>query len=522
MKSDSSGQLAELKKTVHNFQAENEHLRKFIEIEKKIGFERNFNQLLPLIITEISEFLNADRSTLFLLDFDRMELWTKFAEDLEVDKIRIKLRMGIVGLCVLTGRLVNVSNAYEDPRFNPEIDEITGFRTESIIAAPIYFKNGNITGALELLNKKTGFFTREDERKVQERISALNQTDFAVEPGSKKTKSFIYELCEETQCERGSVFLINKNKGELYSIASIGHEGKNIRLHLNLGVAGLVAITGQALNIDNAYADPRFDRSTDEKTGYHTRCILCVPVKNHAGEVLGVIQVINKKGDGFSESDSDHLKALSSSVAISLENAMLFQEQHRQFKSILEVMAASIDAKDSLTSGHSQKVTQYAVGIAGELGFKETEIDILSMAALLHDYGKLGIDDHILKKKGKLSHEEYEEIKQHVVITRKILDKMYFTRKYRSVPKIASYHHERLDGSGYMNGLQSQDIPFMSKIIAVADVFEALTAERHYHKALSPELAFNIIEKDVGTMFDENIVTALKKYLIDHGILNLP
>ena len=160
MKSTSSGRIAELKKNVHHFQAEKEHLRKFIEIEKKIGIERGFNQLLPLIISEISEFLNADRSTLFLLDFERMELWTKFAKDLEVDKIRIKLRMGIVGLCVLTKRLVNVANAYEDPRFNPEIDEITGFKTESIIAAPIYFKNSNIIGAMELLNKNRCFYQR--------------------------------------------------------------------------------------------------------------------------------------------------------------------------------------------------------------------------------------------------------------------------------------------------------------------------------------------------------------------------
>ncbi|MCP4368362.1 MAG: GAF domain-containing protein, partial [Deltaproteobacteria bacterium] len=229
MKNESSIEIAEFKKAVQKLQAENEHLRKFIEIEKKIGAERSFNQLLPIIITEISEFLNADRSTLFLLDFDRMELWTKFAEDLEVDKIRIKLRMGIVGLCFLTKRLVNVANAYEDPRFNSDIDEITGFRTESILAAPIYFNNSSVIGALELLNKKVGFFTREDEKRVQERILMLKQTDFTDEPDRKKAKSFIYELCKATQCERGSAFLINKNKGELYSIATIGHEGKNIR-----------------------------------------------------------------------------------------------------------------------------------------------------------------------------------------------------------------------------------------------------------------------------------------------------
>jgi HD-GYP domain-containing protein (c-di-GMP phosphodiesterase class II) len=513
MKSESPNQITDSKTTIHQLQAEIKHLKKFIEIEKKIGIERSFNQLLPLIITQISEFFDADRSTLFLLDFDRMALWTKFAEDLEVDKIRIKLRMGIVGLCVLTKRLVNIVNAYEDPRFNADIDEVTGFKTESILAAPVHFNNSNVIGAVELLNKKTGFFTGEDEERLLAKISMLKETDFAAEPDRNKAKSFVSELCKSTRCERGSLFLINRNKGELHSIASIGLEGKNIHLRLNLGIAGLVAITGQTLNINDAYADPRFDRSTDQKTGYRTRCILCVPVKNHAGEVLGVIQVINKKDANFSETDVDHLKALSSSVAISLENAILFQEQHRQFKSVLEVMAASIDAKDSLTAGHSQKVTQYAAGIARELGFKETEIDILSVAALLHDYGKLGIDDRILKKQGKLSHEEYEQIKQHVAITQKILNKMYFTRRYRSVPKIASCHHERLDGSGYNAGLKSEDIPFMAKILATADVFEALTARRHYHEALSPELAVNIIEKDIGTKFDENIVGALKRYL---------
>lgn len=512
MKSNPAREVAEFKNEILELRAENQHLKKFITIEKRIGTERNFNQLLPLIITEISEFLDADRSTLFLLDFDRMELWTRFAEDLEVDKIRIKLRMGIVGLSVLTKQVVNVANACEDPRFNPDIDEITGFRTESIIAAPIFNKNNEVIGAFELLNKKTGLFTNEDEQTVKRNTSMLTQTDFADNPDREKARDFVYQLCKSTRCERGSFFLINKKESELYSIASEGLEGKDIRLSLNLGIAGLVAITGQTLNIQDAYADPRFDRSIDEKTGYRTRCILCAPVKNQSGEVLGVIQAINKKDAGFSKSDLDLLKALSSSIAISLENAILFQEQHRQFKSILKVMAASIDAKDSLTSGHSQKVTRYAVGIARELGFGETEIDVLSVAALLHDYGKLGIDDHILKKRGNLSAEEYEQMKQHVVLTRKILNKMHFSRKYRSVPLIASCHHERLDGSGYMDGLQEKDIPFMAKIIAVADVFEALTAKRHYHEALAPEAAFDILNQDIGTMFDKNIVMALKNY----------
>jgi HD-GYP domain-containing protein (c-di-GMP phosphodiesterase class II) len=235
-------------------------------------------------------------------------------------------------------------------------------------------------------------------------------------------------------------------------------------------------------------------------------------VKDQNGEVLGVIEAINKREGTFTDTDAEHLNALSSGIAIALENAMLFQEQDRQFKSILEVMAASIDAKDPLTAGHSKKVTQYAVGVADELGFGEIEQDILSVAALLHDYGKLGINDYILKKQGRLTDEEYENIKQHVFITRDILNKMHFSRQYRNVPMIAASHHERLDGSGYLAGLKSEDIPFMTKIIAVADVFEALTSQRHYRDALPTKDAFAILEKESGTMYDESVVAALKKY----------
>ncbi len=512
IKENSVNKATDLQAQNRKIEAENTRLKRFIEIEKKIGGERNINQLLPLIISEISQFLDADRTTLFLLNWDNVVLWAKFAEGLKPGRISIQLKMGIVGVSVLTRQIVNVANAYEDPRFNAEIDELTGFKTQSVLAAPLIDKTGGVVGAVELLNKKAGVFTKADEDQVRNKILELRETDFIRNPDPPGAKAFVFELREMTQCQRGSFFLINKKAGELYSIASEGLEGKEIRLRINLGIAGLVALTGQILSIEDVYADSRFDRSTDQKTGYRTRCLLCVPVKNQNGEVLGVIEAINKREGTFTDTDAEHLNALSSGIAIALENAMLFREQDRQFKSILEVMAASIDAKDPLTAGHSKKVTQYAVAIADELGFGEIEQDILSVAALLHDYGKLGIDDYILKKPGRLTDEEYENIKQHVFITRDILNKMHFSRQYRNVPMIAASHHERLDGSGYLAGLKSEDIPFMTKIIAVADVFEALTSQRHYRDALPADSAFEILEQESETMHDESVVAALKKY----------
>jgi HD-GYP domain-containing protein (c-di-GMP phosphodiesterase class II) len=116
-----------------------------------------------------------------------------------------------------------------------------------------------------------------------------------------------------------------------------------------------------------------------------------------------------------------------------------------------------------------------------------------------------------LKKPGKLTPEEFEHIKLHVVNTRNILSKMVFMRKYRNVPLLASAHHERLDGSGYSEGLSDVQIPFMARILAVADVFEALTAKRHYRDAMTFEEAFGILDKEAGTKLDENVISALKR-----------
>lgn len=487
-------------------------LQSFFDIHKKIGTVRNIDQLIPLVMMEISKFLDAERSTLFLIDWESMELWTKFAEGLEVERIAIALKMGLIGSCVLSKAVLNIADASEDPRFNATVDQTTGFRTESVLAAPFFNPTGAVTGALQLINKKTGVFSKEDEAIILKQAKRLTDNQFDPHKDVEFAKRVIDELKASTACKRASFFVIDMVRGELNSLQAEGLDGEEIHLSINLGIAGVVAITGQALNILDAYPDPRFDRSTDEKTGYKTRCILCVPVISNSGETLGVIQAINKKEGVFEDADLELLKTLSYGISVSLENAILFQDQQRQFRSVLKVMAASIDAKDHLTAGHSEGVERYAAGIAKELGFGEKEIDVLSVAALLHDYGKLGIDDNILKKPGRLTGQEIDHIKQHVVLTRKILDQMYFARKYRNVPLIASSHHERLDGSGYMNGLKGNDIPFMSKILAVADVFEALTAKRHYRDALAPEQALEIIEEDAKTQFDENIIHALKRY----------
>jgi len=490
--------------------AENMRLKQFRDLGAALARERDIDRLIPIVMTETSKSLKADRSTLFLIDWSRMELWTKFAEGLGDKRLALKLKMGLVGLCVLTGRPVNVSNAYEDPRFNSSVDEITGFRTESVLCVPYHNRNGEVVGALELMNKTTGLFTSEDEQKALEAAERLTAMDDAV--SSELAEELVGELRRVLDCDRGTIFRLDRETGTLSSLVAEGLEGRRIDLSLNLGVAGLTAVTGREMIIADAQNDPRFDRTSDANTGYLTRCLLCVPLRNQEGEIMGVLEAVNKIDGTFTQEDADFLRDLSYQVSIFIENAMLLSEQRRQFRSVVEVLAASIDAKDPLTLGHSHQVARYATAIARELGFGEIEIDVLSVAAMLHDYGKLGTDDRILKKPGRLTPEEFEHIKQHVSNTRTILEKMYFIPRYRNVPLIAASHHERLDGTGYQLGLKGGEVPFMARILAVADVFDALTADRHYRKAMSSYEAFRILDEGVGAAFDGHIVEALKRW----------
>jgi len=502
---------------LEDLKKENQKFKLLQEIQKKIGSERNIDKLLPLIISEISELIDADRTSIFLVDWDTLELRAKFAEGVADDAISIKLRMGIVGWSVLSKQVVNIANAHEHPYFNPKIDQILQYKTESILVAPIKDKEGQVIGALELLNKDTGCFNDNDVALIREQAYFLGRpynNPSLADMNISEARSLIHEMMDQTTSERGSIFVIDQNTGNLYSLYAHGLEKPNIQLNLKLGIAGLTAVSGQILNIQDAARDDRFDSSIDKKTGYQTRSILALPLTDQSGENIGAIEVINKNNGVFDEADIDILQGLSSIVAIAIANAMMFDEQEKQFQSFLEVMAASIDAKDKYTAGHSINVTRYAMGIATELGFNESEIDVIRTAGLLHDYGKLGIDDHILKKPGKLNDDEYKHIQQHVTITRNILGKMKFARKYRNVPAIAASHHEYIDGSGYDSGLEASEIPFMARIITVADVFEALTADRHYRPAMHTEKAISILQDGVAKgKYDGNVVNALTSYL---------
>ena len=326
-------------------------------------------------------------------------------------------------------------------------------------------------------------------------------------------KIIAQEIKQALNADRCTVFLLDEEKHELWSKVALGLGMQEIRFASNLGLAGHVATTGETVNIKDAYTDKRFNKEIDMQTGYKTKTILCMPIRNLSHQIVGVFQVLNKKGGEFTAKDEDLLIAIGSSAGIALENANLFnkqkiliEEQKQLFSSFIDTLSASIDARDKITSGHSKRVTMYASLICDELNMNEKEKEVIKHASLLHDIGKIGIKDSILQKEGKLTPEEYDHIKQHANITHDILGKIYVSKEFENVAQIASSHHERYDGTGYFQGLKGDDIPLGGRILAVSDVFDAITSKRHYRSKMQIQDAIKILVDGSGSHFDKKIV----------------
>ena len=492
---------------------ENAFLRRLLDIHRRMSSGRQASDLFPDIVTEFSRLLEVDRSSLFVFDWENLELRPTFAEGAEAVDIRIRLRMGIVGSAMLMRRMVNVGNAYNHPFFNPDVDQTIGIVTNNTLVVPIPGPAGKAIGAIQLINKAAGPFDGDDEAAITAAAQGLDEANLWNQEAPARARDIVRGLMAEARCDRGTLFRLDREGGGIRSLFAEGLEDATIRLGLNLGIAGLVAVTQEPLIVNDATDDPRCNSGIDRQTGYVTRSLLAAPLLNKDGDTIGVIEAINKIAGLFTDADRDATEVFSSAVGSAMDSAILFEEQERQFQSILEVMAASIDAKDHLTAGHSARVRDIAEGIARAMNFRESELDVIAVSALLHDYGKIGVDDLVLKKPGKLTDDEYAHIQTHVTITRQVLDKMRFARKYRNVPLIAASHHETLDGKGYGSGLGSEQIPFMAKILAVADVYEALTADRHYRQAMTEDEALAVLERGAVTKYDPDILAALGRHL---------
>lgn len=350
----------------------------------------------------------------------------------------------------------------------------------------------------------------------------------AIETNIDNLLTIIAQQIQQALCaDRCTVFLLDDEHNELWSKVALGLESKEIRFSASKGLAGHVAMSGETINIKNAYENEYFNKDIDLETGYKTRNILCMPIRNLSHQIVGVFQVLNKLDGDFTQKDEDLLIAIGSSAGIALENANLFNkqkklidEQKNLFISFINALSASIDARDKITSGHSKRVMLYAGLICDKCKLSDKQKETIKNAALLHDIGKIGIKDSVLQKEGKLSADEYEHIKEHVILTHSILGKVYISKNFEEVTSIASSHHEKYDGSGYFKGLKGEEIPFGGRILAVCDVFDAITSKRHYRDKMEIKDALEIMIEGKDNHFDANITNAFLN-ISTYDILNV-
>lgn len=292
----------------------------------------------------------------------------------------------------------------------------------------------------------------------------------------------------------------------------------NFKVPINTSsISGYVAEKGEPLNISDVYdindsLPFRFNKKFDDISGYRTESVLTVPLKTSREEIIGVMQIINamdkdKKVIAFNDDDQLFVSFFANNASIAIERAKMTRE-------IILRMIRMAELRDPKETGnHVNRVGAYAIEIyqhyAEKKGIKTKDIkkfiDILRIAAMLHDVGKVAISDTILKKPGKLTEEEFEIMKTHTISGEELFrDKVSDLDGISS--DIAVSHHEKWDGSGYPRGLKGEEIPLGGRIVAIADVFDALISSRVYKDAWTEEDVLKYMREQAGKQFDPELI----------------
>lgn len=360
--------------------SEFEHFLRAIDLINNETLETLLEQILEAFTLKIGQVLQADRTTIFLVDEEKGQLWAKIAQGDhdQMLEIRVPIDKGIAGHVATTGEYLNIPDAYSHPLFNKQVDKQTGYHTRNILCMPISTKRGKVVAVVQLLNKVGELpFNEDDERQFCEfassigiilescntfYIAARNQRGVMALLEATKTlgrsldlettlQAVMEQARELMQADRSTLFLLNPDKGTLWTKVANreGTEMIPIEISASTGIAGYVASTGETLNIPNAYEDPRFNPETDKKTGYHTRNILCMPVFNSEGDLIGVSQLINKYQGSFTSSDEEFMRAFNIQAGIALENAQLFESvllEKQYQKDMLQSLSDAVISTD--------------------------------------------------------------------------------------------------------------------------------------------------------------------------------
>jgi len=341
------------------------------------------------------------------------------------------------------------------------------------------------------------------------KIQSINEALNVFVDNEKLFQQIIKIASRTTDAKRVALFILDTEKSQLFIRCGIGYNKEIIqrtRLFIGQGIVGQIALHKKAfrLNSKSIHVDNLsfpFEEVVPES-------ILSVPI--FVGEdFFGVLYLADKNGEPeFTQNDEKIIVTLADKAGIRIENNALYEGVYLNLLDTLMSLVSTIEAKDFYTRQHSFRVTEYAIKIVKKLGVDDEQIEILRFGGFLHDIGKIGIQDSLLNKRGRLTNEEFEIIRQHPLVGVKIVEPLCLIDEEKNIIK---YHHERWDGSGYPEGLRKDSIPFLARVLSVADSFDAMTSTRPYRKAMSQDMAAREIIDSSGSQFDPEIIEAFSQ-----------
>ena len=318
----------------------------------------------------------------------------------------------------------------------------------------------------------------------------------------------LHKALESLHAEVGYILLYDKANnslkiGDVIGVPSSFYDPEmTISLHQG-GVSNWVIENREPLLIKRIEEAREFSRMS--KLGFARDTVICAPLLTQ-DEVIGTITIANRRDESlFYDEDLEILSTIAAQASVAIKNARLYEEQQSTYLSTVQALVSAIEASDPYTRGHSERVTRYSVALAQKLNLTETSFRDLEQAAILHDIGKIGIDDSLLHKVETLSLEDIDRLHQHPLIGMRILEPIHFMSRVR---EIIGQHHERFDGSGYPLGINGGNLLLESRILSVADSFDAMTSDRPYRNAMPTRMALSEIEAHAGSQFDPAVAKA--------------
>lgn len=567
------------------------------KVKNKLSSIKDFDDLLDSLLTQTRKAIPSDAGSIYIVEDKKLTIKCaqndtqqkdlEPGEELPFVSFSFPItKTSIAGYCVISKKPLNIHDAYNIPKsepykFNVGTDAMTGYKTTSSIALPLFVGDGRVLGVLQLINRldkdgKVTIFSDDDLEIAQDLTLSISSALEMAESAELSSAAYrgkhlqsIFEIDQKlneiqdidvllerilTEARR----IVNADAGSIYEV-----QGKNLAIKYaqndtqssklqpgeklpflsfsfpitEKSISGYVALSGETLNIHDAYQLPEgvpysFNPTSDKNTGYHTKSMLTIPLKIADSSLLGVLQIINAKNEEgeYIEFDDD-AELYINHFAANAANALGQAKSRRDLVDAMTEMANMRDPKE--TGLHVARVSKFSVEIYDRWAFnhniaeaeREKFRDFLATASKCHDFGKIGIEDKILKKPGRFDDDERAIMNSHTCLGA-LLFKNFNSPLFEMCRDINLRHHEWWDGSrGYPGNLdwekyeqgnplpkaeclKGEEIPLAARIVSVADVFDALSHARVYKPAWTMEDAVNEIQKCAGTQFDPAVVEA--------------